>query len=116
MSELITVPLAHKLPVSEALRLGASEHRDYAPGEDITVPRASAEMLAAAAHLQANPHNPDAVDRVLQRGKYAPAPAATATPSAPAASPVTATSAPAATSTGTPSPATASVTPPAAKA
>jgi hypothetical protein len=85
----ITVPLAHKLPASEALRLGAAEHREYMPGEDITVPRASAEMLAAAAHLQCNPHNPDAVDRVLQRGQYAPT-ARPAVPSTPVpAAPVT---------------------------
>lgn len=77
MSDMITVPLAHKLPLSEAVRLGASVPREYQPGEDITVPRASAEMLAAAAQLQVHPRDRDAVRELLNRGAT-PASAATA--------------------------------------
>lgn len=76
---MITVPLAHKLPLSEAVRLGASVLREYQPGEDITVPRASAEMLAAAAQLQVHPRDRDAVRALLDRGTVqAPAVAAPA--------------------------------------
>lgn len=78
--ELLTVPLAHKIPAAEALRLGASENRDYQPGENITVPRAAAEMLAAAAQLQVSPHDREAVARLLRR---APAPEAAPVQAAP---------------------------------
>jgi hypothetical protein len=101
MNELITVPLAHKIPAAEALRLGASEHRDYRPGEDITVPRASAEMLAAAAQLQVNPRDREAVARLLQ-GKPAPETAPAVAQAAPQQAPVTAPAVPTGPSTGTP--------------
>jgi hypothetical protein len=106
MSELITVPLAHKIPAAEALRLGASEHRDYQPGENITVPTASAQMLAAAGQLQVNPRDHEAVADLLKGTPAAPAVTTATAPQAPV-TPVPAASAPTGTPTGTPTAASA---------
>lgn len=82
-NDMVTVPLAHKFPKAEALRLGAAEVRDYQPGEDITVPRGSAEMLAVSAQLQVNPRDLGAIRELLARGTV-PAQAPAAKPAAPA--------------------------------
>lgn len=66
--DLITVPLAHELPQNEAVRLGAVPPRAYKPGEDVVVPRRSAEMLYGAAQLQGHPRNAEDRDRLLGSG------------------------------------------------
>lgn len=66
--QMFKVPLAHKLPKAEALRLGATEVRDYDPNDDVVVPRGSAEMLAAAAMLQIHPSDHDGIKRLIEAG------------------------------------------------
>lgn len=96
----ITVTLAHMLPADEAGRLGATEVRKYKPGQDIEVPRASAEMLFNAAYLNGNPKNPEHAKRILGGGDDE------APPAPPVAAPAPAAPAPAATASSTPAPAT----------
>lgn len=83
-NEMIGVPLAHRLPDWEAERLGASDVRNYVPGESITLPRSGARMLLAAGLLQCNPRDQDAVDKVLQLPASS---GAHAVPAAPAGKP-----------------------------
>lgn len=73
--EMLTVPLAHELPQNEAVRLGAVPPRAYKPGEDVVVPRRSAEMLYGAAQLQGHPRSAEDRDRLLGSGARVAPPA-----------------------------------------
>jgi hypothetical protein len=96
----ITVTLAHLLPEDEAVRLGVTDPRTYKPGQDIEVPRASAEMLFNAAYLNGNPKNPEHARRILGgAGEDEAAPAVVAGSAAPAPPSVPASASPAAGST-----------------
>ena len=75
--DTVTLKLAHPLSADQAKSVGA-EPRQYAPGDDVTVPVNSAMTVINAGYAQVDPADGDAVRMAL--GPAAPDGTATASP------------------------------------
>lgn len=73
VSEMVTLKLAHPLDADRAAGLRAADVREYAVGEEITVPMDEARAIISAGYaLGVEPSDKEAVARALRTGPARP--------------------------------------------